>query len=56
MPCNWQRKQRVPKWLYALQRKQRVPKWLYALQLGNYQAGQKLEIPGSRCHNPLSTE
>jgi hypothetical protein len=24
--------------------------------LGNYQAGQKLEIPGSRCRNPLSTK
>ena len=24
--------------------------------LGTYQAGHKLEIPGSRCHNPLSTK
>jgi hypothetical protein len=24
--------------------------------LGDHQAGLKLEIPGSRCHNPLSTE
>ena len=24
--------------------------------LGTYQAGDELEIPGSRCHNPLSTK
>ena len=28
----------------------------YGAPLGNCQAGSKLEIPGSRCHNPLSTE